>query len=139
MADRTEEFSGTWRMRDEVEGVDLFAGVRMWVTPTECGFSMNDGKGGPAESIVFDHKAIRWAFLQIIALFRRKAYRYKRESARPDFRPLLRNRTSIHQEPCTECDASGFTGSTAGIVECGRCHGSGWMDPEWLIEFRQGR
>jgi hypothetical protein len=132
----TEEFAGTWRLRDEVESVDLFAGVRVWVAGSECGFSMNDGKGGPAESIVFDHIAIRWAFLQMLALLRRKAYRYKRESARPNFRPLLRNRTSIHQQPCNECDASGFATRSGVVSTCTRCNGTGWMDPEWLVQFR---
>jgi hypothetical protein len=75
----TEEFAGSFRLYDEVDKRDLFCGVRMWIEPGECGISMNDGKGGPAESIVFSDPISRWAISQLFALIHRKARTRRRE------------------------------------------------------------
>lgn len=133
---RDDEFSGSWRMTDEVDGFDLFAGVRWWVTKDECGFSMNDGKGGPAEILSFTHPAVIFAFTKVAALFRRNAYRRRREYATPNFRPLLRNRKSNLQVQCTACDRSGFTARDGALVECEACEGTGWMYPTWMRRTR---
>lgn len=124
-----EELVGSWDMHDARESVDLFAGVRMWAGDDEAGFSMNDGRGGKPESIIFTGKLAVWMFVQIIALFRRNAYRRSREYAKPNFRPLLRLRGHEAQVPCTACEASGFVMGAGELVDCEGCGGTGWMDP----------
>lgn len=67
------ELAGSLRLKDD-NGTELFAGIRLWVTPTEVGIMMNDGRGGPAETLILTHRPARSALERFIALTRRNAH-----------------------------------------------------------------
>ena len=73
---RNDEFSGCIRLRDHAENCDVFAGIRIWVEPGEVGISMNDGRGGPAESITFTNPWACFVIVQMLGLLRRQCFRY---------------------------------------------------------------
>jgi phosphoglucomutase len=56
----------------EADGTELFAGIRVWITATEVGIKMNDGNGGPAETLIFTQQRHISAISQFVALARRK-------------------------------------------------------------------
>lgn len=68
------ELSGSLRLRDHEWGRDVLAGVRIIVDGREARILVNDGRGGPAETMVVTNPVALRTVRRIVQLVYRNAF-----------------------------------------------------------------